>query len=323
MLEGPIPDTLGLLSKLRYLNLANNSLSSSIPHSIWRLQNLGHLILSQNQLSGSLPGTTDVPKLSVLDVSRNQLTGALPLWPAAEDLSIMLYNHNRFAGTIPAPPPANQLGTKHVAFEMAMNDNLLTGTIPAELQYLPLRNLDLSRNQLTGDVSVLGAMPFLARARLSGNLLTGTLPTIVASSLLRLDLQYNMLTGTFPAALLSSNDLAELRVSGNNLSGALPSLRAPSLTSLYIMASGLGPPVGGGPFGENLPSFLSFDRRHRRWPVPDSNFSCWKVVANSALAPHLDFIDYDASLFGCQACACVPSALCMLHLQTALLRFVK
>lgn len=45
MLEGPIPDSLGLLSKLRYLNLANNSLSSSIPHSIWRLQNLGHLIL--------------------------------------------------------------------------------------------------------------------------------------------------------------------------------------------------------------------------------------------------------------------------------------
>ena len=26
-----------------------------------------------------------------------------------------------------------------VAFEMSMNDNLLTGTIPAELQYLPLR----------------------------------------------------------------------------------------------------------------------------------------------------------------------------------------
>lgn len=26
-----------------------------------------------------------------------------------------------------------------VAFEMSMNDNLLTGTVPAELQYLPLR----------------------------------------------------------------------------------------------------------------------------------------------------------------------------------------
>ena len=26
-----------------------------------------------------------------------------------------------------------------VAFEMSMNDNFLTGTIPAELQYLPIR----------------------------------------------------------------------------------------------------------------------------------------------------------------------------------------
>ena len=35
-------------------------------------------------------------------------------------------------------------------------------------------------------------------------------------------------------------------------------------------------------------------------PVPDSNFSCWKVVANRGLAPHLDHVEYDASLFGCQ-----------------------
>ena len=43
-------------------------------------------------------------------------------------------------------------------------------------------------------------------------------------------------------------------------------------------------------------------RRHRVRPVPDSNFSCWKVVANRALAPHLDYVGYDASLFGCQVC---------------------
>jgi len=43
-------------------------------------------------------------------------------------------------------------------------------------------------------------------------------------------------------------------------------------------------------------------RRHRVRPVPDSNFSCWKVVANRALAPHLDYVEYDASLFGCQVC---------------------
>ena len=44
-LEGPMPDSLGLLSKLQYLNLAHNTLTSSVPLSIWQLQNLGHLIL--------------------------------------------------------------------------------------------------------------------------------------------------------------------------------------------------------------------------------------------------------------------------------------
>ena len=44
-LEGPIPDSMGLLSKLQYLNLANNTLTSSIPQSIWQLQSLGHIIL--------------------------------------------------------------------------------------------------------------------------------------------------------------------------------------------------------------------------------------------------------------------------------------
>lgn len=59
--------------------------------------------------------------------------------------------------------------------------------MPRDVQHqwvVLLQNLDLSRNKLTGDVSILGAMPFLARARLSGNLLTGTLPSTVASSLL-------------------------------------------------------------------------------------------------------------------------------------------
>lgn len=44
-LEGPMPDSMGLLHKLQYLNLANNTLTSSIPQSIWQLQSLGHLIL--------------------------------------------------------------------------------------------------------------------------------------------------------------------------------------------------------------------------------------------------------------------------------------
>ncbi len=52
-----------------------------------------------------------------------------------------------------------------------------------------LQNLDLSQNQLTGDISVLALMPFLARARVSENRLTGSLPPHMASSFLQVKLQ--------------------------------------------------------------------------------------------------------------------------------------
>ena len=38
-----------------------------------------------------------------------------------------------------AAEPCVRAHAADVAFEMSMNDNLLTGTVPAELQYLPLR----------------------------------------------------------------------------------------------------------------------------------------------------------------------------------------
>ncbi|KAL0031937.1 hypothetical protein WJX79_006910 [Trebouxia sp. C0005] len=309
-LEGSIPTSLSLLPKLIYINLANNTLVSSIPPAMFHLQRLTHLLLSQNTLQGTLPQDSTLVSLKVLDVSRNQLTGAVPVLQHSSNLQVAFFSHNQFSGSVPVPAPVNQLGTKYVAFELGMSNNLLTGTIPAEYQYLPVRNLDLSQNQLTGDISVLALMPFLARARVSENRLTGSLPVHMASSILQeLDVHSNMLTGKFPAKLLDLTDLSELRLSNNSFRGVLPALAASSsLTNLYVRSSGLGPPAldSQNPDQDRLPNFLKFDRRHRVRPVPDSNFSCWKVVANRALAPHLDYVEYDASLFGCQHCSCPP-----------------
>lgn len=45
--------------------------------------------------------------------------------------------------------------------------------------------LDLHGNQLTGDMSVVGNMPYLARLSLAGNQLTGTIPAQMASNVLQ------------------------------------------------------------------------------------------------------------------------------------------
>lgn len=48
-----------------------------------------------------------------------------------------------------------------------------------------MQSLDLRGNQLTGDMSAVGSMPYLARLSLAGNQLTGTIPAQMASNILQ------------------------------------------------------------------------------------------------------------------------------------------
>ncbi|KAL3753564.1 hypothetical protein ACJRO7_000900 [Eucalyptus globulus] len=53
--EGPIPDTLGALEALYFLNLSNNAFSGPIPPSLGHLHQLESLDLSRNDLNGTIP----------------------------------------------------------------------------------------------------------------------------------------------------------------------------------------------------------------------------------------------------------------------------
>ncbi|KAL3747974.1 hypothetical protein ACJRO7_016745 [Eucalyptus globulus] len=77
--KGCIPDIIGDLKSLVWLNLSNNILTGSIPPSLANLTLLESLDLSQNNLSGEIPQQlVQLNFLSSFDVSHNQLSGAIP-----------------------------------------------------------------------------------------------------------------------------------------------------------------------------------------------------------------------------------------------------
>lgn len=77
--RGPIPSSIGNLSKLSTLNLSVNSLSQSIPSALGRLTSLRLLYLRQNRLRGPIPEDIfTLNSLLELSFSVNNLTGALP-----------------------------------------------------------------------------------------------------------------------------------------------------------------------------------------------------------------------------------------------------
>ena len=78
-LSGNMPDALGQLTELRWLNLASNNLTGEVPSALRNLTKLRHLSLFDNRLTGKLPGFfSKLPKLKALHLHTNNFTGGIP-----------------------------------------------------------------------------------------------------------------------------------------------------------------------------------------------------------------------------------------------------
>ncbi|XP_047310200.1 LRR receptor-like serine/threonine-protein kinase GHR1 [Impatiens glandulifera] len=220
--SGPIPDSISGLNSILSLDLSHNSFSGSIPSSMRRLTNLVFLNLSLNGFSDGIPkGFELMTNLQAMDFHGNNLSGNL-------DLDLLLLT-----------------SAVHIDF----SDNSFVNSGSQNRRFLPaisdtITYLDLSRNLLTGslvggEAQIFGNLKFLD---LSYNQLSGELPEFsFVYELQVLKLSNNRFTGFVPDGLLKGDSLVltELDLSGNSLSGLMSMITSTTLHVLNLSSNGL------------------------------------------------------------------------------------
>ena len=148
-LDGTIAPELEHLQGLERLDLSNNDLGGGIPPELARIPTLRVLLLSDNRLSGSIPRELGGHlRLEELALDDNPLEGGIP--PGLGDcpnLRGLSLSGCGLEGTIPAG-----LGSAAGLVHLDLACNELTGEIPPGLEQLPLRELYLEDNLLSGSI---------------------------------------------------------------------------------------------------------------------------------------------------------------------------
>ena len=223
-LKGAIPDEIGLLTSLAFIDLSSNSLSGTVPSQLGSLTALTWLDLSYLSFNGTVPSQLgSLTALRYLDLNSNSFTGIVPSQLGSMTaLTSLLLNSNSFKGTVPS-----ELGSLTALKELLLSSNSFNATVPSELGSLTeLRVLDLSSNFFTGTVpKKLGSMTALKNLDLSSNAFKGTVPSELGSltALNFLSLSSNSFKGTVPSELGSLTALSFLGLNNNvGLNGTVP-----------------------------------------------------------------------------------------------------
>ncbi|KAG6391722.1 hypothetical protein SASPL_149480 [Salvia splendens] len=208
-LYGFIPEKIGFLSNLSYLNLSNNQLNSQLPLSLANLSELRVLDISDNRfIYGAIPPDIgSLSKLTHLNLSHNLLQSELPLsLENLINLEVLDISHDRgIHGVIPHNignlSKLTHLDLSYTSFKSELPLSLSNLTNLRGIHRLPsITTIGLSRNSIHGRIpSQLGnvANAQFLNIDLSWNHLFGEIPESV-SRLHGIDLSFNSLEGHIP-----------------------------------------------------------------------------------------------------------------------------
>ncbi|XP_057792809.1 receptor-like protein EIX2 [Salvia miltiorrhiza] len=207
--------------QLERMFLGGSNVGPSFPKWIQTQRNLSGIDLSRAGIRDEIPTWlwTVFPSLDCIYLFDNQITGSVP------DLSFtsirfLFLNNNNFSGPFPLFYANAEI--------VQLNGNKFSGSISSICkipQYRQLLSLDLSSNQLAGEIpDCWEKMPYLSFLNLADNNFSGEIPRSFGSLLefSALQLRGNNLSGELPSALRLCQKLQLVDVGGNKLRGEIP-----------------------------------------------------------------------------------------------------
>ncbi|CAA0839182.1 Probable inactive receptor kinase [Striga hermonthica] len=240
-MELSVDNVSSLANTVKYVNLSWNNLGGRLwgDDAMRLFRNLQVLDLGDNMIGGELPEFGELPNLRTLRLQNNQLSGSVPgeLLQGAVPLVELDLSVNEFSGPIPVINSTTLV-------TLNLSSNSISGPLPPSLGNC--LNVDLSRNLLSGDISVLnnwnynlealdlssnglrGILPNLTQfekltlLRARNNSLEGPLPFTLGSKLVTVDLSSNRFDGPIPHSFFTLLTITNLNLSGNHLTGPIP-----------------------------------------------------------------------------------------------------
>ncbi|XP_039119862.1 receptor-like protein 19 [Dioscorea cayenensis subsp. rotundata] len=233
----PIPDFIGSLANLKYLNLSNARFSGIIPHTLGKLSRLRYLDLTTyyftNLKANNLHWLSGMTSLHYLDLSGvdlsnvhgwlhdiNMLSSLLVLKLSRAQLradaggindTALLHHHLNF--------------TSLRVLDLSANYDLNITLLQWLFNLNSLVHLDLSFCALHGKLPVaIGNLSSLKVLSLVDNSFDGVIPESLGNlgSLERLDLSQNDLNGSIPESLCNLTNLVYFDLSSNQVQGRIP-----------------------------------------------------------------------------------------------------
>nr|XP_048330712.1 receptor-like protein 6 [Ziziphus jujuba var. spinosa] len=181
--SGIVPSSLGNLTELTYLDLTHNNFKGQLPYTVGNLAKLTEILLWANEFSGELPSSLgNLKRSKILDVGRNSFSGQIPLsLRNLTQLEVLKLSTNFFSGVIPSflfkMPSLTDLYLDNNQFSGYLNIDRISNSSHLDSLYL-------SGNELSGQIpSSISKLTMLNRLYLDSNHLSGSLDFGIFSKL--------------------------------------------------------------------------------------------------------------------------------------------